>query len=142
MARVKLDLPVRFQFSTELAVRIGDINYGGHLGNDSVLTLIHEARVQFLKQNGYTELNIEGSGIIMADAVVVYKSEGFHGDRLIVEVGVGDFQNASCDILYRLTNQETGNEIARAKTGIVFYDYAAKKTVSVPAKFREKFEHN
>ena len=139
MPRVKVDLPDHFEFSTELTVRIGDINYGGHLGNDAVLSMIHEARVQFLNHYGYSELNIEGAGIIMADAVVVYKTEGFHGDTLVAEVAVGDFQNASCDFLYRLTNKETEKEIARAKTGIVFYDYVSKKTMSVPAKFREKF---
>jgi acyl-CoA thioester hydrolase len=138
MARVKLDLPDHFDFSTELTVRIGDVNYGGHLGNDAVLSLMHEARVQFLNHYGYSELNVEGAGIIMADSIVVYKSEGFHGDRLVAEVAVGDFQNASCDFLYRLTLKETGKEIARAKTGIVFYDYTLKKTMSVPAKFREK----
>jgi Predicted thioesterase len=139
MPRVKVDLPDHFDFSTELTVRIGDINYGGHLGNDAVLSLIHEARVQFLNHYNYTELDIEGAGIIMADSVVVYKMEGFHGDTLVVEVAVGEFQNVSCDLLYRMTNKDTGKEIARAKTGIVFYDYRSKKTMSVPAKFREKF---
>lgn len=138
MARVKLELPDHFDFSTELTVRIGEVNYGGHLGNDAVLSLMHEARIQFLNHYGYSELDIEGTGIIMADSIVVYKAEGFHGDQLVVEVAVGDFQNASCDFLYRLTLKETGKEIARAKTGIVFYDYAMKKTMSVPAKFREK----
>jgi acyl-CoA thioester hydrolase len=139
MARVKLDLPSKFHFTTELVIRIADINYGGHLGNDAVLSLVHEARVRFLKQQGYTENNIEGAGIIMADAIVVYKAEGFHGDILTVEVAVGDFQNVSCDFYYRLSNRESGTEVARAKTGIVFYDYAAKKTVRVPAGFRKKF---
>jgi len=139
MARIKLELPEHFHFSTELTIRISDINYGGHLGNDAVLSLVHEARVRFLKQYGYSELNIEGTGIIMGDAAVVYKSEGYHGETLIVDVAVGEFRNAGCDFFYRLTNKETGNEIARAKTGIVFYDYGLKKTAGVPAKFREKF---
>lgn len=139
MARVKLELPDHFDFSTELSVRIGDVNYGGHLGNDAVLSLIHEARVQLLRQHGYTELDIDGASIIMADSIIVYKSEGFHGDLLVVEVAVGDLQNASCDFVYRLTLKETGKEIARAKTGIVFYDYTLKKTISVPAQFRKKF---
>ena len=93
MARIKFDLPPRFHFSTELSIRIGDINYGGHLGNDAVLTLAHEARIRFLKQYGYSELDIEGTAIIMADAAVVYKSEGFLGDILRIEVTVGEFQN-------------------------------------------------
>jgi acyl-CoA thioester hydrolase len=139
MPRIKIELPKHFHFSTELSIRISDINYGGHLGNDAVLSLVHEARVRFLKQHGYTELSIEGVSIIMADAVVVYKSEGFHGDTVIIDVAVGEFQNAGCDFFYRLVNKESGSEIARVKTGIVFYDYSAKKTVAVPAKFREKF---
>ncbi len=139
MARIKIDLPQQFHFTTEMPIRIGDINYGGHLGNDAVLTLVHEARIRFLKQLGYSELNIEGSGIIMSDAAVVYRTEGFHGDILRIDVGVGEFGNAGCDFFYKLTNKETGQEIARAKTGIVFYDYSSKKSVAVPAKFRERF---
>ncbi len=139
MARVKLDLPSKFHFTTELVVRVTDINYGGHLGNDAVLSLVHEARIRFLKEHGYTESNIEGVGIIMANAIVVYKAEGFHGDILSVEVAVEDFQNVSCDFYYRLSNRDSGTEVARAKTGIVFYDYGAKKTVRVPPGFRKKF---
>ncbi len=139
MPRIKFDLPKRFHFSTELPIRISDINYGGHLGNDAVLSLVHEARIRFLKQHGYSELDIEGSAIIMADAAVVYKSEGFHGDTLTIHVAVGEFQNTGCEFFYKLTNKASGHEVAHVKTGIVFYDYALKKTIAVPAKFREKF---
>ena len=58
MARIKLDLPGRFPFSTELRVRITDVNYGGHMGNDALLGLLHEARVQFLAHYGLSELDI------------------------------------------------------------------------------------
>ena len=139
MARLKLELPSDFPYATELTIRIADINYGGHLGNDAVLSLIHEARVRFLKHHGYGEKDIEGTGIIMANAVIVYKAEGFHGDVLKIEVAVGEFENTNCDFFYKLTNVKTGSEVARAKTGIVFFDYARKKSVTVPAKFRAKF---
>ncbi len=139
MPRIKIELPRQIHYSTELAIRISDINYGGHLGNDAVLALVHEARLRFLKHYGYSELNIEGVGIIMSDAAVVYKAEGFYGEILNVDVAVGDFGNVGCDLFYMLTNKETGQEIARAKTGIVFFDYTHKKTVAVPVKFREKF---
>jgi acyl-CoA thioesterase FadM len=70
-----------FPFSTELRVRITDVNYGGHMGNDSLLGLLHEARVQFLAHYGLSELDIGGLwGIIMADSVIVYKSEAFPGE--------------------------------------------------------------
>ena len=123
-----------------LSVRIDDINYGGHLGNDAVLSLMHEVRIRFLKEYGYSELNIDGAAVIMVDAVIQYRSEGFHGDQLIAEVAVMDFQNTNCDFYYRLTNKDTGKEIARAKTGIAFYDYERKKTISVPQQFKSKFQ--
>lgn len=139
MARAKLDLPEKFGFSTEIPVRISDINYGGHLGNDSVLSLVHEARIRFLNAHGFTEFNIDGLGIIMTDAVILYKSEAFYGDILIIEVTAADFSKRGCDFLFKITNKETGKEVARAKTGIVFFDYNEKKIARVPEKFKEEF---
>jgi len=140
MSRIKIELPEKFIFKTEIPVRITDINYGGHLGNDSLLSIIHEARVRFLKHLGYSESNVEGNGIIMIDAGVQYKSEGFYGDELFIEVGVMDFSNTGCDFVYRVTNRNTIKEIALAKTGIVFFDYKNKKIVPVPIKFKSKIE--
>jgi len=139
MARVKLALPDLLPFATEIPVRITDVNYGGHLGNDSLLSLLHEARVRFLQEHGCTELDAGGCGIIMSDAVVVYKSEAAHGERLRIQVGITDVQRVGCDIVYRVTESETGREVARAKTGIVFYDYEARKVVPAPDGFRQAF---
>ncbi len=135
MARVKLILPEKFNFSTFIDVRITDINYGGHLGNDSILGIIHEARIRFLADKGFSESDIDGIGIIMADAVIQYSSEGFYGDRLRIEVTADEFNNKGCDIFYRLTNDNTGKIIAKAKTNIVFYNYSTKKVERVPEVF-------
>ncbi len=139
MARVELNLPETFKFSTEIAVHIGDINYGGHLGNDAMLSLIHEARLRFLKKYSFTEADIDGVGLIMTDVVVVYKAEVFHGDILVFDVTVNDFSRTGCDFLYRITDKQKGREVARAKTGIVFFDYQTKKVVAVPKKFKDIF---
>ena len=139
MPRIKLQLPEEFVFSTEIPVRISDINYGGHLGNDSVLSIIHEARLQFLKHFGYSEMDVEGAGIIMSDSVIIYKSEGFYGDILTVEVTAGEFNNCGCDIFYRITNKKTEKEVVRAKTGIVFFDYKNRSISHIPDKFKKLF---
>lgn len=140
MPRIKIEISQKFIFKTEIFIRITDINYGGHLGNDALLSIIHEARVRFLNQLGYSESDVEGNGIIMIDAGVQYKSEGFYGDELIVEIAVNDFTGIGCDFVYRLTNKESKKEIALAKTGIVFFDYKNKKIVSLPEKFKSKIE--
>ena len=136
MARIKLDMPENYIFSTELPVRISDINYGGHLGNDAVLSMVHESRVRFLNSYNYTELDVEGFGIIMTDTAIVYKAEGFHGDHIQIDVAISDFNKYGCDIYYLLSNKKTAVEIAHAKTGIVFFDYDARKVVTVPEAFK------
>lgn len=140
MARIKIELPNKFIFKTDIPIRITDINYGGHLGNDSLLSIVHEARVRFLKHLGYSESDVEGNGIIMIDAGIQYKSEGFYGDELVIEVAVNDFTGIGCDFVYRLTNKESNKEIALAKTGIVFFNYEKRKTAPVPPEFKKKIE--
>ena len=140
MARIKIELPEKFIFKTEIPIRITDINYGGHLGNDSLLSIVHEARVRFLNHLNYSESNVDGVGIIMIDSAIQYKSEGFYGDEIEIDVSVNDFSGIRCDFVYRLTNKKTSKEIALAKTGIVFFDYNKRKPAPLPTKFKEKVE--
>jgi acyl-CoA thioester hydrolase len=139
MARIKLERPSIIHFSTEISVRISDINYGNHLGNDSLLSLIHEARVRFFSYYHCTEMSVEGAAVIMSDAAIVYKSEAFHGDTLRFDISAVDFHRFGCDLVYGITQKDSGKEVARAKTGLVFFDYAAKKMVDVPKKFQAHF---
>ena len=140
MTRIKIDLPETYLFSTEIPVRITDLNYGNHLGNDAILSLLHEARVRFLAHYGWTEKNVVGVRIIMADCAIRYRGEGYYGDVLVIEVTVQDFSRVGCDLVYRVTEKSSSRPIADAKTGIVFYDYERKKTVSVPTAFSQQFE--
>lgn len=138
MPRIKLDMPEQFAFATDIPVRIGDINYGGHLGNDAVLAIAHEARIQFLRSMDYSEQDVAGAGLIMLDAVVVYRSEAFYGDVLHVEMVLADPQTTGCDILYLMSNLATRKEVARVKTGMAFFDYARHKVVPMPEAFRTR----
>jgi len=136
MTRIRIELPKQFSFSTKIPIRITDLNYGGHVGNDTVLTLIHEARVQFLKHFGYEELNIEGVSLIMSDAVIEFKNELFYGDTIIAYVAANNFSRVGFDLFYKLTRNETN--IAFAKTGMICYNYNSKKVVSIPEAAKEK----
>jgi acyl-CoA thioester hydrolase len=135
MVRIRLELPKQFPFSTDIPVRISDINYNNHLGHDSIITMIHESRVRFLKSYGFTELDIDGFGLVMTDLVVLYKAEVFYGEILTIEVTIRDFTTYGFDFVYRITNKETGTEVARAKTGVLIYDYAKRKVIAVPKSF-------
>jgi len=138
MARIKLDMPENYIFSTELPIRISDINYGGHLSNDAMLSIIHEARIRFLNHYHYGELDIEGLGLIMTDSAIVYKAEGFHGDQLQIDIAITDLNAYGCDIYYLITNKKTAVELAHAKTGVVFFNYETRKVSAVPEEFTNK----
>jgi len=139
MARIKIILPEKFNFSTFMNVRITDINYGGHLGNDSVLGIIHEARVRLLTDKGFSEGDIDGVGILMMDAVINFSSEGFYGDKLRIDVAVDEITNAGCDIYYRFVNVANDKVIVKAKTNIAFYNYESKKVTKTPKVFSDIF---
>jgi acyl-CoA thioester hydrolase len=140
MARIQIELPANFLFKTDIPVRVSDLNYGNHLGHDSLLTIMQEARVSFYRQLGYVnELSFEGSvGQIMADAAVVYKSESFLGDILEVSLGVADSSKYGFDMIYLVANKRTSGEVARGKTGIVCFDYATRKLAPIPESLRQK----
>ena len=132
MARIKLQLPTNFSFSTSIPIRITDMNYANHLGNDAVLSILHEARVQFLKSIGYKELEFEGIGLIMSDVAIEFKAEAFYGETLKAFVTAGEFSRVGFDLYYKLIKSETEEIVAVAKTGMICFDYSSKKVTSVP----------
>ncbi|MBS1921116.1 MAG: acyl-CoA thioesterase [Bacteroidetes bacterium] len=140
MSRLKIVLPPAFSFSTKIPVRINDLNYGGHVGNDAILTFIHEARMQFLGNWGYSELDFAGVGLIMSDVMIEFKSELFYGDIVVASVVFGEFGKVGFDLFYKLEKEQNGKLIvvATSKTGMVCYDYQKKKVVPVPEQAKSK----
>jgi acyl-CoA thioester hydrolase len=140
MARVKIDLPDSFHFSTRIPVRITDLNYGAHVGNDALLGILQEARLHYLQQWGYTELAMAGVGLIMSDVIIVFKGESFYGDVLDIRVQATEFSRVGFELYYLVETLREGRPqvVAHAKTGMICFDYALRKPVSVPELFREQ----
>jgi len=136
MARIRIDLPDQFAFTCSIPVRISDINYGGHVGNDAILSLVHEARLQYLQYYGYSELNLEGAGLIMADAAIEFKQELFYGETVLVSVAAAEWSRIGFELYYKLEKKKNDSStvlVAAAKTGMICYDYTLKKVTAVPA---------
>ena len=130
MGRVKLKFPDENPlFTTTISVRIGDINFGGHVGNDAILSIVHEARVQMLASHGYDELNAGGNSLIMADVMIAYRGEAFYGDILAVKIYADEVSDRSFDLLYHISTprQDKQTDIAHAKTGMACFNYETRK---------------
>ncbi len=143
MARIKIDLPDSFSFSTVIPVRITDLNYGGHVGNDTVLSLIHEARMQFLQHHGYSEMEFGGTGMIMSDVTIEFKNELFYGDKVTAAVAIAEISKVTFAIFYKLEKETAGGAIlvATARTGMVCFNYSTKKMAPFPESVKQQLSH-
>jgi acyl-CoA thioesterase FadM len=94
--------------------------------------------MQFLKNYGYSELDLAGIGLIMRDVSIEFKGELFYGDTVKASVAAGEFTAISFDIYYKLEITRADKTIlaATARTGMVGYDYQKKKVVAIPEQSR------
>lgn len=137
-------MPSHYHFTTEIVIRITDLNYGGHVGNDMFLSLAQEARYRFLQELGYSELSFEGTSLIMSDAAIEYKSELHQGDIVQISVVADGFDKFGFDLFY-LFEKKAGAEkktAAKIKTGMLCFDYANKKLELFPLAAKEKMQAN
>ena len=138
MPRLKIELPEKKLVSVSIPVRITDINYGNHVGNNAIVEIIHESRVQFLQKNNFTELDVAGTALIMSELQVEYKSESFYNDILEVTVYSGEVSRVAFELFYKISAKRSEKEIiiALAKTGMVCYNYKIKKVSAVPEELK------
>lgn len=142
MPRLQLEFAQEaFCFSTTFIVRMSEINAGNHLGNDTLISLISDARSLFLCHFGMLLENVGNSrrATLITDMATVYKAPANFNDQLLIEVGVTDLNTYGGDFIYRITRQHDACVIALAKNGFVFFDFIASKVVEIPADFRERF---
>jgi len=140
VARIELSFPGDvFCFETCMRVRITDINGANHLGNDALVSMLSEARAQFLVSYGIPEAGSDGTGVIVTDLATMYQSESFFPEVLRFEVGLMDFNKYGGDFVFRVTKAESGQPVALAKYGFVFFNYHQKKVVPMPDSFRSRF---
>lgn len=121
-----------------IEVRVGDINYGGHMGNDKALLVFHDARIRFLSAIGFKEGDIGGPGIIMRDAHITFRKEVFLHDKISVDVGIDDITLTSFNMYYTVKRESDGAVVFLGSTGLVAFDYEQRRPVKLPEVFLER----
>ena len=140
MARLTLDFPAdQYYFETRMTVRSTDINAANHLGNDSMVSMLSEARALFLAHFGAPEIDDDGLGTMVTDLATTYRAEAHARDVLRFEVGVMDFNRYGGDITFRVTRPADGTLIAMAKYGFVFFNFQQGRVAPVPPAFLAHF---
>ena len=126
---------INIPFSFPYRVSIGDINYGGHVSNVAVLTILQDARLAFLAKLGpFSEVEVGGCGLIMPEAHLYYRKEMFHGDQLQISIRVETLKRSALTLAYRI---ERGGELTvEGTTVLVCFDYQQRKPCRMPPLLR------
>lgn len=125
-----------FKFVLPYAVRVADVNYGGHVANSAVLNFFQDARIAYLRElGGFSELELgNGCGVILPEAHVNYLAEMFLGDPLAIGVRISKVSRSSFVMEYRIERQ--GEATVEGLTSLVCFDYQARKPRRLPEAFR------
>lgn len=137
--RIRLDLPETVLYQCEISVRVTDINYAGHVGNDRFLAYAQESRCEWIESLGYKEWDIEGCHTILADGALQFMNEAFAGDTLDITLYLGNVHKYGVDLFYRVKNGD--KEIARMKTAMLFRSDETQSLSAPPEAFLSKCHH-
>lgn len=125
-----------FIFTIPYAVRVADVNYGGHVANSAVLNFFQDARIAYLQNLGFTEMDIgDGCGIILPEAQVRYLAEMFLSDQLQIGVRIVRLGRSSFVMEYRI--ERDARVVAEGSTTLVAFDYDSRKPKRLPQVFRQ-----
>ena len=133
MEKIRIEPPDSWTFQTEMVVRVADLNYGNHVGNDRYFLYAQEARCRWLKSLGFeNEIVVEPPiGTIVTEASIQYLAEAYHGDTLVIKLGNSKVHRFGFDQIYELTKGDI--TIARIHQRLFFFDFNRRKIAS-PSK--------
>jgi acyl-CoA thioester hydrolase len=140
MSRLEIPLPEKIIFSTQIPIRIGDINRASHLNHVNLVQILEEARAQFVVNLGYKdEVSIsQGKGFILADLQVIFEGQSHYGQTLKIEIGLADIQEKSFGLVYLIANSENDARVAIARTTILTFDYRTQKVIPLPEELKKR----
>ncbi len=135
MARVKLSPLEDYRFSYSTEIRITDLNNANHLGNDSVVSLMHEARARVFNQ-----LNVSGSdlgdgstGCVQGDLIVNYLMEGFAFEEVEIQIDFTEIAERHFRVCFQF--MKDGLPMILAETGMIGFNYKSRKVSALPKSF-------
>ncbi|MFY0991363.1 acyl-CoA thioesterase [Halomonas sp. C05BenzN] len=138
MERVRLEFPAAdIVHRHPLTVRVTDMNYGRHLGHDTLVSLLHEARIQAFGALGLTEWDMGGYPSLVADLAVQYQSEARWPDALVVETAIPPPEGRVISVYHRVRHAEGGRPVATARLNVMLVDPDAGRPVAIPEDVRQ-----
>jgi YbgC/YbaW family acyl-CoA thioester hydrolase len=121
------------RFSIPLTVRSDDLNFAQHVAHQNYFIYFQEARIAYLGQFGFSELDICGCAMLIAEASCRYRKELFFGDRLRASCRVERLNPKTFVMAYTLARD--GDLCAEGSTTNLVVEPRQKKVVPLPDGF-------
>ncbi|RTK98251.1 MAG: acyl-CoA thioesterase [Proteobacteria bacterium] len=118
-------------YTQKFQLSIRDINYANHMDHLALLNYLHETRVRFLREHGYSELDVDGngSGLVVVNLQCSYRKECFYGDLLTVNMTLQVLSPTKLQFKYQIYN----NDVLSAESEIlVVFLNKNKKIIPIP----------
>jgi acyl-CoA thioester hydrolase len=125
------------EFVLEVPLRWGDMDAMAHLNNVMYFRLMEEARIQWFGQLGFSTLPTGEAPILAHAACDFVRAMTYPGTALVRQI-VTRVGRSSVEMSLAIEKRgEPGVTYATGRTVIVWYDYAAGKSMPWPAAIRE-----
>ena len=130
---------VDFRFYHPIEVRYGDLDPQGVVNNAKYLTYFEQARVHYWVKLGLfkADQSFLEIGVIVADVHIAYHAPLLWGIPAKVGVRIPKFGSKSITVEQAVVHAETEEVYAKGTVVLVAYDYLERKSIQVPAAWRE-----
>ena len=126
-----------YGFVFPVEVRFRDLDALGHVNNAVFLTYLESARIAYwLELSGRTSLT--GMDMILARVEIDYRSPGAYREKLEVGARIAAVGRSSVTMEFRIVEHETQRLLAESRNVLVYYDYAANRSLGIPDELRRK----
>ena len=128
-----------FTLAHELAPRFRDTDAMGHINNAVYITYLEVARQEYWRVLSEDE-DYSRVPFILAGVQIDFRSEARVSEVLYIGIRCDWIGNKSFAFGYEIREQRSGRLVVEATSVQVCYDYAAKRSLPMPAELRAKLE--
>jgi acyl-CoA thioester hydrolase len=128
-------------FEYAMPIRWGDMDAFGHVNNTVYFRYMEQVRISWFEQIGIAGGNGEGQGPVVVNASMEFLKQLHYPGDVIGRLSVGQPGRSSFDTRFELVRSDDPDTLyARGAAKIVWIDYAAGKSVPIPALLRQIIE--
>ena len=127
-----------YRFFHPIEIRYADIDAQRHVNNAKYFTYLESARSMYVQHLGLWDgRDFDNIGIILVETTCTFLSPISFGQRIQVGVRTIRLGNKSMEMEHSYQDVESRQELAKARSVIVAYDYHESKSIIVPQSWRD-----